>query len=120
MRPDAKGQAMNSWLQAMKKWSQWLLGDAPMPDGRSKVLLAGTVATAAIVAVGVPAALPSGTSADAVSHGSTSSSRGAGAQDPPASIPNSGVVVASGGSTSTTTTTKVHRHKHRRRGTAST
>ena len=39
---------MNSWLEAMKQWTQWLMGDAPLPDGRSKAVLAGTVAAAAV------------------------------------------------------------------------
>jgi len=56
---------MNNWLQAMKQWSQWLLGEAPLPDGRSKAMLAGTVAAAAVIAVGVPAAIPSSPSATA-------------------------------------------------------
>ena len=56
---------MNSWLQAMKQWTQWLMGDAPLPDGRSKAMLAGTVAAAAVVAVGLPAAIPSSPSANA-------------------------------------------------------
>ena len=59
---------MNSWLQAMKKWSHWLMGDAPLPDGRSKAMLAGTVAAAAVVAVGVPAVIPSSPSASAASQ----------------------------------------------------
>ena len=35
---------MNSWLQSMKQWTRWLMGEAPLPDGRSKAMLAGTVA----------------------------------------------------------------------------
>ena len=49
---------MNSWLQSMKQWTQWLMGEAPLPDGRSKAMLAGTVVTAAVIAVGVPAGKP--------------------------------------------------------------
>lgn len=63
---------MNNWLQAMKQWSQWLLGEAPLPDGRSKAMLAGTVAAAAVIAVGVPAAIPSSPSANAAPSQSTS------------------------------------------------
>jgi hypothetical protein len=58
---------MNSWRQAMKQWAEWLMGDGPLPGGRSKVMLVGAVATAAVIAVGVPAAIPSSTSANVAS-----------------------------------------------------
>ena len=67
---------MNSWLEAMKQWTQWLMGDAPLPDGRSKAVLAGTVAAAAVVAVGLPAAIPSSPSANAASQRDTRPSEG--------------------------------------------
>src|SRR5665213_1480652 len=70
-----RGTAMNNWLQAMKQWAHWLMGDAPLPDGRSKTLLAGTVAAAAMIAVGVPTAFSSSSSANAASHRSTSTSQ---------------------------------------------
>ena len=60
-----RGSAMNSWLQSMKQWTKWLMGEAPLPDGRSKAMLAGTVASAAVIAVGIPAAIPSTPSANA-------------------------------------------------------
>ena len=56
---------MDSWLQAMKQWTRWLMGDSALPDKRSKAMLAGTVATAAMIAVGVPAAIPASPSVTA-------------------------------------------------------
>jgi len=59
---------MNSWLQAMKQWTRWLMGDSALPDNRSKAMMAGTVATAAIIAVGVPAAIPASPSVTAATN----------------------------------------------------
>ena len=83
---------MNSWLAAMKQWTQWLMGDAPLPDGRSTAVLAGTVAAAAAVAVGLPAAIPSSPTADAASHRGAHPSGGTDAA--PAVTPDTSSAVA--------------------------
>ncbi len=95
---------MNSWLQSMKQWTQWLMGEAPLPDGRSKAMLAGTVASVAAIAVGVPAAIPSTPAANAaVKPQSSASSDAASSQY---TVPSSTVapssVIAAGSTTSTT------------------
>ena len=96
---------MTSWRQAMKQWAQWLLGDSPLPDGRSKAMLAGTVATAAVIAVGVPAAIPASPSAPAASKLPYSSGQDTASSQylvPPASsVVAPSAVVAAGAPTTT-------------------
>jgi|GEM_PF-1322928 len=95
---------MNSWLQSMTQWTQWLMGESPLPDGRSKAMLAGTVASVAAIAVGVPAIIPSGPTASATSHLPYSANPDAGSSQ--YTVPTSTVapssVVAAGGTTSST------------------
>ncbi|HEY5108800.1 MAG TPA: fibronectin type III domain-containing protein, partial [Acidimicrobiales bacterium] len=97
---------MNSWLQAMKQWTQWLMGDAPLPDGRSKAMLAGTVAAAAVIAVGVPAVVPSSPSANAASKLPYTSGQDTSSSQytvpPTSSTVASSAVVAAGVPTTTT------------------
>jgi hypothetical protein len=99
---------MNSWLQSMKQWTQWLMGEAPLPDGRSKAMLAGTVASVAVIAVGVPAAIPATTSADAASHKKVNPDANSSQYTVPSTAPKPTVphapttVIAASGTTSTT------------------
>jgi hypothetical protein len=97
---------MNSWLQSMKQWTQWLMGESPLPDGRSKAMLAGTVASVAVVAVGVPALIPSTPSANAAAKQSATAGQDANSSQytvpPTSSTVASSPVFASGSPTSTT------------------
>jgi hypothetical protein len=97
---------MNSWLQSMKQWTLWLLGEAPLPDGRSQAMLAGTVASVAAIAVGVPALVPSATTATAASSHTAPVNPDANSSQhtvpPPSSTVAPSPVVVSGPMTSTT------------------
>jgi len=84
---------MNSWLQSMKQWTQWLMGESPLPDGRSKAMLAGTVASVAVVAVGVPALIPSTPSANAAAK--QSAAAGQDANSSQYTVPSTSSTVAS-------------------------
>ena len=90
------------WLDAMKQWGQWLMGDAPMPDNRSRAVLAGTVATATVVAFGVPAILPSTTVASAT--GSSAASASQTNDTYPANHASSPIASQGGGNTTTRST----------------
>jgi hypothetical protein len=52
---------VENFLGIVKNWSQWVVGQSPLPDRRSKIILGGvlavgaTLAVALIVAVGSPA-----------------------------------------------------------------
>jgi len=87
---------MNSWLQSMKQWTQWLMGEAPLPDGRSKAMLAGTVASVAVVAVGVPALIPSTPTANAAGKQSSLAAQDANSSQytVPTTVPTTSSTVA--------------------------
>ena len=45
---------MKSWAQGLKQWGLWFLGEGPLPDTRSRKILAGTLAgVAVLIAAGV-------------------------------------------------------------------
>ncbi len=97
---------MNSWLQSMKQWTQWLMGEAPLPDGRSKAMLAGTVASVAVIAVGVPAVIPSTSAANAAAKQSASAGQDTSSSQytvpPTSSTVASSSVIAAGSTTAST------------------
>jgi len=124
---------MNNWLQAMKQWAMWLVGDAPLPGHRSRVFLAwttATVVTAAVIAIGVPSAIPSSSSASAAPGGRSSLTSNAPSTTQPAAglTQSAGVPSGVGGPGATSTVpgssgTNAHlsagkagKHKHAKAG----
>jgi len=98
---------MNSWLQSMKQWTQWLMGEAPLPDGRSRAMLAGTIATISAVAVAVPAVIPTSSSANAAAKRSASAGQDSNSSQytvPSSTVSPNGAIAAATTSTTTSTT----------------
>ncbi|MGH9079205.1 MAG: fibronectin type III domain-containing protein [Acidimicrobiales bacterium] len=44
---------MKNWVEGLRQWSMWLVGDSPMPGRRSRVMLAGTFLAVALLVTGL-------------------------------------------------------------------
>src|ERR1700738_4346693 len=47
------GSMVEKSLGVLKNWSQWVVGQSPLPDRRSKIMLGSVLAVGAILAVGL-------------------------------------------------------------------
>lgn len=46
---------VTDWLQALKKWTSWLEGQATLPDKQSRMKLVGALGVAAVMLIGLVA-----------------------------------------------------------------
>ncbi len=44
---------VRDWVQALKKWSTWAIGQSPLPDKRARMMLGASLAVLLLVAIGL-------------------------------------------------------------------
>src|ERR1700722_13142963 len=54
-----RGSSMKDWIEGLRHWWRWLVGESTLPNKRSGLMLAGTVVVVLLLVFGLLAALRS-------------------------------------------------------------